>query len=335
MENKPRVTLADVAAAAGVSKMTASRALRGAPDVSRENIQRVEQAARKTGYVGNPLALAFSNSKSNLIGVIVPSLNNIVFAEVLSGIAQGIEGSGLQPMFGVTDYDATKELELIKSLLSWNPAGLIVTGLDQSDEARALLTSAAVPIIQIMDTDGDPIGAAIGFSHFDAGREMANALVAKGRRRFGYVGCGLSKDLRAKRRFAGFQMGLRDHGLSLTAQEQTETLSSTEAGRVLTSELLAQEPNLDCIYFSNDDVAAGGVFHCLATGRSCDNELLIAGFNGLEITRSLPFKIATTITPRREIGFAAGKMLVDAKIGADVGANDKVYLATTLSVPFV
>lgn len=325
--------MADVAAVAGVSKMTASRALRGAPDVSRENIDKVERAARETGYVGNPLATAFSNSKSNLIGVVVPSLNNIVFAEVMSGIAQGIEGSGLKPMFGVTDYDPAKEFELIKSLLSWNPAGLIVTGLDQSDETRELLAASAVPVVQIMDTDGDALGAAIGFSHFEAGREMAQALIAQGRRRFGYVGCGLAHDLRAGRRLEGFKAALEAAGLALVAMRHDPEHSSTEAGRRLTAEILQAHPDLDCVYYSNDDVALGGVFSCLAQGIAVGDALLLAGFNGLEMTRTLPVRIATTITPRRQIGFAAGRYLVEAKQGALMRPSHKTVLPTVLSLP--
>lgn len=333
MELKPRVTLADVAAVAGVSKMTASRALRGAPDVSRENIEKVAKAARETGYVGNPLATAFSNSRSNLIGVVVPSLNNIVFAEVLSGIAEGIEGSGLQPMFGVTEYDLNTEVELIKSLLSWNPAGLIVTGLDQSEEAQALLAGAAIPIVQIMDTDGAPVGSAIGFSHFEAGREMAEALVASGRRRFGYVGCGLARDLRAKRRLDGFRAGLQALGLDLLCERIDPELSSTEAGKQLTSDLVFAHPELDCIYYSNDDVAVGGVFYCLNEGIDLEHRLLLAGFNGLEMVKSLPVQIATTETPRREIGLAAGRLLAGTKGGSRFKSGSKTCIPTRLSIP--
>ena len=163
MDEKSRITLADVAVAAGVSKMTASRALRGAADVSQNNIAKVRQAAKELGYVGNHLASSLSGQRSNLIGVIVPSLGNIVFAEVLSGVAEGLEGSGLQPVFGVTDYDLEKEYEVIRNMLSWNPAGLVVTGLDQSEDPRRLLQNADVPIVQIMDLDGVPVDACAGF----------------------------------------------------------------------------------------------------------------------------------------------------------------------------
>jgi len=308
MPSKSRTTLADVAARAGVSKMTASRALRDAADVSPVNRKRVKDAAKTMGYVANPLAASLSNNRSNLIGVIVPSLSNIVFAEVLSGIADGIAGSTLQPVFGVTDYDPEAELQTIRNMLSWNPAGLIVTGVDQSPEARTLLEHAAVPIVQIMDTDGIPIDACVGLSHRAAGAEMAKTMLAQGHRSFGYIGCGLDKDTRAKKRHDAFKRALSENGVILTAIQQSDGPSTIAKGRVMTAEMLQLHPDLDCIYYANDDLAAGGALHCIAHALMTPQ---LAGFNGLDIIASLPIGVATTQTQRREIGRAAAQLVRD------------------------
>ena len=238
MSEKNRVTLADVAAAAGVSKMTASRALRGAGDVSKSNVEKVRQTARQMRYVGNHLASSLSGKRSDLIGVVVPSMANIVFAEVLAGVANGLDGSGLQPVFGVTDYDLEKEYTVTRNMLSWNPAGLIVTGLDQSMETRRLLESADIPVVQIMDLDGVPIDACVGFSNHKAGEAMACALLGKGRKRFAYVGCDLDKDARAVKRLDGFKAALSKAGQDLVAIEIGDTPSSVKAGRELTAKII-------------------------------------------------------------------------------------------------
>lgn len=315
LDQKNRITLVEVAMAAGVSKMTASRALRGAGDVSRNNIDKVRQAARDMGYVGNHLASSLSGQRSSLIGVIVPSMANVVFAEVLAGIAGTIEGSGLQPVFGVTDYDLEKEYEVIRNMLSWNPAGLIVTGLDQSRDARRLLENARIPVVQIMDMDGVPVDACVGFSHQAAGAAMAEALVRKGRKRFGYVGCGLESDFRAKKRFGGFGEALSRAGLTFISTRISEGFSTVKGGRELTSQILDAHPDLDCVYYSNDDLAAGGAFHCISAGLSVPDELILAGFNGLEFVDSLPVSIATSLTPRREIGQAAARIVLGSAQG--------------------
>lgn len=307
-----RPTLADVALAAGVSKMTASRALRHANDVSKSSVERVVRAARDIGYVGNHLATSLSSKRSNLIGVVVPSLTNIVFAEALSGIAEAITGSGLQPVFGVTDYDDDREYETIRNMLSWMPAGLIVTGLDQSPDTRRLLEGAAIPIVQMMDTDGEAVDACVGLSHHAAGAAMAQALLHQGRRKFGYIGCNLDRDTRAQKRFDGFAKTLLAAGQAFSACVIADGPSTLRAGRDMTHEIISQNPHLDSIYYSNDDVATGGAFHCIAHGITVPGQIMLAGFNGLDLIESLPIRIATTRTPRRHMGAAAAKLILDA-----------------------
>ena len=171
-------TLEEVAIEAGVSKMTASRALRGVADVSSETRDRVIEAATRMNYVGNRLALSLSTQRTNLVAVVVPSMSNIVFPEVLAGISAGLDGSGMQAVFGISDYDIAKEREIIRDMLSWQPCAIIVTGLDQPEETVDLLRHANIPVIQLMDLDGTPIDFNVGLSHGAAGEDMAEALIA-------------------------------------------------------------------------------------------------------------------------------------------------------------
>lgn len=327
-----RPTLEEVAAAAGVSKMTASRALRGAADVSKDTITKVTQAAERVGYVGNRLALSLSSRRTNLIGVVVPSMSNIVFPEVLAGISEALEGTGMQAVFGLTDYDPGKEREVIRNMLSWRPAAMIVTGLDQPEETVKLLKQADIPVIQIMDIDGTPIDYCVGLSHTAAGEEMGRALLAEGRRKFGYVGSRLDRDQRASRRKAGFERALAEAGLRFSLEKVGDQVSSAVLGKRLTMALLAERGDLDCIYYSNDDMAAGGLFACIECGISVPGTILLAGFNGLELTDALPAAIATSYSPRREIGRTAASLALRAL--GDAGENHErmVVLSPRLSL---
>lgn len=313
-------TLEEVAIEAGVSKMTASRALRGAVDVSSETRGRVIAAATRMNYVGNRLALSLSSQRTNLVAVVVPSMSNIVFPEVLAGISAGLDGSGMQAVFGISDYDVNKEREIIRDMLSWQPCAIIVTGLDQPEETVGLLRHADIPVIQLMDLDGAPIDFNVGLSHGAAGEDMAEALIAAGRRRFGYVGSALAKDQRAGKRKAGFERVLRAHGLGFREQRIDDAFSSIALGKQLTMAMLAAVPDLDCIYYSNDDMASGGLFACMELGVAVPRQVLIAGFNGLDLINSLPAPIATSRSPRRAIGEIAAQLVRRAVAdGGDVG----------------
>ncbi len=308
-------TLEEVAIEAGVSKMTASRALRGAGDVSSETRDRVLEVARRLSYVGNRLALSLSSQRTNLVAVVVPSMSNIVFPEVLAGISAGLDGSGMQAVFGICDYDVAKERDIIRDMLSWQPCAIIVTGLDQPEETVKLLKHADIPVIQLMDLDGTPIDFNVGLSHGEAGADMARALIAAGRRRFGYVGSALEKDLRAGKRKAGFERVLREHGLHFVELAIDDAFSSIALGKRLTIAMLAAVPDLDCIYYSNDDMASGGLFACMELGVAVPEKILIAGFNGLDLINSLPAPIATSRSPRRAIGEVAAQLVRQAVAG--------------------
>ena len=101
---KRPLTLRDVSEASGVSEMTVSRVLRNKGDVSAATRQKVQDAAKRLGYVPNKIAGALASSRVNLVAVIIPSLGNMVFPEVLAGISEVLEDTDLQPVVGVTDY---------------------------------------------------------------------------------------------------------------------------------------------------------------------------------------------------------------------------------------
>ena len=103
------LTLRDVSEASGVSEMTVSRVLRGRGDVSQATREKVLQAAKSLGYVPNKIAGALASQRVNLVAVIIPSMSNMVFPEVLTGINSVLENTELQPVVGVTDYLPEKE----------------------------------------------------------------------------------------------------------------------------------------------------------------------------------------------------------------------------------
>ncbi|WP_420343319.1 LacI family DNA-binding transcriptional regulator, partial [Paenirhodobacter sp.] len=142
--------------------MTVSRVLRNRGDVSDATREKVLEAARALGYVPNKIAGALASQRVNLVGVVIPSLSNLVFPEVLTGISEELEDTGLQPVVGVTNYSSEKEEAVLYEMLSWRPSGIIVAGIEHSEAARAMLLNAGVPIVEIMDVDGEGVDSVVG-----------------------------------------------------------------------------------------------------------------------------------------------------------------------------
>ena len=303
------LTLRDVSEASGVSEMTVSRVLRNRGDVSEATRERVLQAARALGYVPNKIAGALASQRVNLVGVVIPSLSNMVFPEVMTGISEVLEDTGLQPVVGVTNYAPDREEAVIYEMLSWRPTGLIVAGLEHSEAARAMMAQAGVPIVEIMDIDGTPIDSAVGISHRRAGRQMAEAIIAAGYRRIAFLGTQMPNDHRAKKRLEGFEEALAKAGLSLADREFYSGGSALLKGREMTEAILARSPDVDFLYYSNDMIGAGGLLYCLEKGLDVPGKIGLAGFNGVELLEGLPRRLATMDACRLEIGRRAAEII--------------------------
>lgn len=310
--------------------MTASRALRGASDVSAETRRKVEEIAAQIGYVPNRIAGALASNTVNLVGIVVPSISSTVFAEVLRGVSSRLAGSPLKPMIGVSGYNLIEEEEVIREMLSWRPSGLIVAGLEHSDAARTMMAEADCPIVEIMDVDGNPVSHNVGISHLQAGREMAEAVLERGHRKIGFIGTKMPQDYRAEKRLRGFTDALGAHQIGLADRELYSGTSSIENGRVMTAKMMERTPDLDCIYYSSDMMTVGGFMHTLARGLVVPDDIALAGFNDLELLHGLPLRLATTDAHRHEIGEAAAQIVLDDKLSKTPLPAKQIRLQPTL-----
>lgn len=315
---KRPLTLRDVSDACGVSEMTVSRVLRNRGDVSSATRARVLAAAKELGYVPNKIAGALASSRVNLVAVIIPSLSNMVFPEVLTGISEVLDDTELQPVVGVTNYLPEREEKVLYEMLSWRPSGVIIAGLEHTDAARAMLRAADIPIVEIMDVDGQPVDANVGISHRRAGRKMAQAIAAQGYRRIGFLGTKMPLDHRARKRFEGFTEALAKAGIEMADQEFYSGGSALGKGREMTAAILKRTPDLDFLYYSNDMIGAGGLLYLLERGIDVPGQIGLAGFNGVELLDGLPLRLATMDAERLEIGREAARIV--AARAADPGA---------------
>lgn len=311
-----KLTLSQVAELAGVSEITVSRALRGSPLVTGKTLAKVEKAAESLGYLRNRLAGALAGGPSNQVGVILPSLANIVFADVLKGLEITLDHAGYHPVLGISNYDPDQEEHLIRNLLSWRPAGLVIAQSGMTRSSRMLLQSADMPVVEIMDIDTRPVDMAVGMSHKDAGGAMARHLIARGYRRPAFVGHDIASDKRAASRLEGFRHAFAEADIPLSRCLALPAQSSVALGREGLRQLLSEVAVWpDVVYFSNDDMAVGGVFHCMKEGIVLPDMLAIAGFNGLDIGQNLPVPLTTTTSHRTDIGQTAAARIVNRLSG--------------------
>jgi len=210
-----------------------------------------------------------------------------------------------------TRYSILQEEKLLRLFLAQKPAGLIVTGIDQTAESRAMLEAADCPIVQIMEIGPNPVDMMIGFSHYEAARAAIAHLFAQGHRKVGFVGARM--DPRVQRRLDGYVSAMKD--ASLFEQRlvvTTATPTSVTLGGALFTDLLAREPDLDAVFCANDDLALGVLFECRRREIAVPEQIAIVGFNDLEFMASAVPTLTSVRTNRYEMGRTAATMLIEA-----------------------
>lgn len=305
------VTLRDVAQRAGVSTMTASKVMRGAGSISEKTQQKVRQAAHDLGYLPNSLAGALSSRKSRMVAVIIPSVSDIVFSEVLSGINSVLRPRGFQTFIGESLFDPDIETDLLRAMLSFRPAGLLLNGgVMRSPDAKILLERRNCPVIQLWDSDNAEHDFSVGPSHEEAGRLVAAHLLERGMRRIGYVGAELAKDLCARRRYLALQSSLAKEGIELVSVTSDFMPRQAEAGRRLARQLMETHPETEAIHFLNDAMALGGLSYLHEAGIPVPERVSVVGFNGTSLANAVRTRLTTIDVPRMAIGSVAARALL-------------------------
>lgn len=314
-----KANLEDIAKLTGVSKMTVSRVLRGGAGFSDTTRDKVLQAAERLGYIPNRLAAAFgSDQASTLVGMCVPRLTSGLFGHVLDGVDRALTRLGFQLMIGANDHSPIEEEAWVRQVVSWRPAGLILSARNHTPATVDLLRKTATPVVEIWDLTTSPIDLAVGFSHRDCGMEMGQHLIRRGRRKAGFVGALARADVMGSSRLEGFRAALAQAGHPLADQEILHDAPGFYAGYYGLETLLARRPDLDSVYFHNDEMAIGGLAFCQSRGLRVPEDIGIAGWGGMEAASILPKRLTTTMVPTTAIGKAAAEALAARLTGAEV-----------------
>ncbi|WP_245480477.1 LacI family DNA-binding transcriptional regulator [Neorhizobium sp. NCHU2750] len=290
--------------------------MRNVGSISEKTSLKVREAARDLGYLPNTLAGSLSSRKSKLVAIVIPSMSDVVFSEVLSGVNAILRLHGFHTFLGESNFDPAIEAELIKAMLSFRPAGLLLNGgMARSDEALRLLDNRTCPAIQLWDFKGDIFDYSAGPSHEAAGRLVAEHFISRGLSRIAYIGAELDRDLCARRRYQSFVATLREHGIETTAIIDENLPRQAASGRQLTERLMIDHPQVQAIHFLNDAMALGGLSHLHEASVMVPERVSVVGFNGTSLTNTVRTRLTTVEVPRRALGEAAAKALLDIMQG--------------------
>jgi len=305
------VTLHDVAREAGVSLITASRALSNPGVVSAKTISRVQQAVEVTGYIPNLLAGGLKSKRSMTVAALVPAISVAQFLPTVQALTESLDAAGYQLILGQGGYDHSREEALLNTLISRRPDGIVVTGLVHSAAARERLRQSRIPVVETWDLSDRPVDMMVGFSHLKVGSAVAGYFLGKGWKRLGIA---TGDDHRASIRREGF--------VSTVGHEVPTAVvpapSNMARGRQALSELLAKDPALRAVYCSSDQLAQGVLAEAQARGLRIPDDLAVCGFGDADFAAHMEPALTSVHVDGAAIGRLAAQMLLQRCQGQEV-----------------
>lgn len=298
-------TLRQVASRAGCSLATASRVLNGTGPVSDEMARKVRRAAAEVGY--RPSAGPSSSSRRRpVIGVLVPSITNPVFAASLSSIQNRMLVAGHGVLIAQSDYDPAREADAVASLLSQQPTGLILTLCD-AHHSKAQLADLP-PTVLLGNPTTARFPAVVCADNRQAGRDVTQHLLSYGHRRILFVSGYFTASDRARLRYAGYCDAMEAARTTALEAMQIPFVDGFET-LDLSATLSQLAPS--AIIASNDLLALCVIAAVRRQGLSVPGDISVAGFDGIAIGRLTDPVLTTVELPDATMGAAAASLLLD------------------------
>ncbi len=281
------ITIDHVAAAAKVSTATVSRALNRPETVSAALKEKIHSVIKNLGYIPNAGARSLMLKRSGTIGVIVPTLDNAIFAQGLGEFQRQLNLSGHQLLVASSNYDPVIEATQITNLLVRGVEGIALFGTSQQREALKLLKTRGIPYIHVGSLSAPLQGYASGFDNREAVKLGVRHLLDQGHKHFGILTGITENNDRAKDRVNGVLELLTEKKMRIKPEVIVECPYELQEARLGLKKLLLNNPKITAIICGNDVLATGALLEAQKQGIKVPKELSIVGFDDLEISRHL------------------------------------------------
>lgn len=311
----------DVAQAAGVSRMTVSRALKNDGLVTEKTRKRILAVVEAMNYVPDLMAGSLSTKRSGFIATLVPSINNVHYGKMIQALTEQLESTGLQILLGHTDYSVQREESLVESLLKRRPEAIALPYDGHSKRTITLLKNAQIPVVQLWETPPRPIGYTIGFSNEQVSQSMTEELIKLGYQNIAFL-CETNDEwTRGSARRSGFRAAMENAGLSAHRMIRFGSPPmSIKDGYFIGRNLRQYYDDIDCVFCVSDAPAFGLVSGLKEQGINVPDDIGVAGFGNFEVSKYSNPTITTVEFDAEEVGRVTAE-LITRLLGAETAGK--------------
>ncbi|MER7368152.1 LacI family DNA-binding transcriptional regulator [Nonomuraea wenchangensis] len=326
-----RIGLKEVAAEAGVSRSTASRALSGSPLISAETRAAVEQAAARLNYQPNRLAGALRSKQSHLVGLVLNNLINASFHTIAEVVQRRAADEGYQVMLGITDADPAREKEFLRTLAAHGVDGLIVIGTGKNGATTNALLAEGTGVVNVIRRPADSAAPSVLAADREGAHAATSHLLDLGHERIGFIGGELTADS-GRERFAGYEQALRERGLAVDESLVERGPFAPGFGTEAITRLLRRTPRMTALFAANHEAVFGILPTLASTGVSVPGDLSLVCHEDISWLRYWSPAITVVDNGAAELGELAMNLLLQqmkhgdgGRDGAQEARNGRAY----------
>jgi LacI family transcriptional regulator len=330
-ETVSRVRVTDVARLAECAPATVSRVLNNPEKVSPDKRARVESAMQELGYFRNHAARALRSQRSNMVGVLIPTLDYALYARMVGAANAAFSEAGISTLIATYNYDLDAEVREARLLLERGAEALVLVGYNHRPKLLEMLDQFGVPCVCTYVSNPRGSHPTVGFDNATAAAKLAQHLVHLGHRYIGVIS-GLTKDNdRTTERLEGIRTELLRHSIELPKAMVVESRYSIHDGRKACALLLSRnDPKPTAIICGNDILALGALGECQARGLKVPDDISVVGFDNLEFSMHSNPPLTTIDVPAEEMGTSAASYILGNLSGEAVSLHNPVEVELIL-----
>ncbi len=306
------VDITTVAKRAKVSPSTVSRFFNHPDLVRADTRKRIEIACEKLGYIRNRRANTLRGLRSGTVGLIVPTVDNAIFAQLIQAFADQLNSRELTLLIGTHGYDLDLETKLLRSLLEHRVDGIAMIGLEHTDASYAMIRSQEIPAIALWNYAADASISCFGPENSEAGRRVAQHIIDLGHKEIALIFPDLTGNDRAKDRFDGVMEVFAEAGIVIPLSRILSTPYDAGAAKIAAMDLLRQQARPSAVICGNDIIARGVIFAGQALELDIPGELSVVGIGDFAGSAEMEPGLTSVRMPAKRIGKLGAQALIDA-----------------------
>lgn len=303
------ITIYDVAREANVSMATVSRVVNGNQNVKPATRQKVLAVIERLDYRPNAVARGLASKKTKTVGVIIPDISNVFYAELVRGIEDIATMYRYNIILTNSDQQEDKEVQLLSTLLSKQVDGVVMMSDEISPEMLHEMNRATVPIVLAGTVETSNSFPSVNIEYHDAAVDAVNRLIKNGHKRIAFVSGSIDSTITKLYKVSGYERALNEASIEIDTDLIVGVNNTYDDGLVAWDQLRELKDPPTAFFAGNDEIAIGLIHGAQDNGLRVPEDIEVMSFENSKLTRMVRPQLTSVVLPLYDIGAVSMRLL--------------------------